>query len=550
MTGTVQSLYERFVKTTESMPNHPAVVYFNTPHWIPIHYQALHQSIRALAGFLHQNGLAKGDRIGIYMQNRPEWVITDMATYALGAVVVPIYPTLSEHDVHYIINDSGLKVVVVDAHDRFQISSRAMGEHSTLTTVITTHQFSEIQAKKIDAPHVPVQRDDLASIVYTSGTTGQQKGVMLTHGNFLSNVSDILSVYDISSEDTALSFLPLSHVFERTAGYYTLIARGATIYYAQSHQTVAKDLQAVKPTLIISVPRLYEKIYEKIMSQATGLKKTLLNWAISVGKTEGIRAKVADYLVFSKIRNRTGGNLRFCVSGGAPLAPHLCHFFDTIGLLILEGYGLTETAPVIACNTENAYKFGTVGHPLPSVTVKVAEDGELIAYGPNMMKGYWNKDTETQKVLTPDGGILTGDIVTIDKEGYITIVDRKKNLIVLSNGKNIAPQYIEARVLKSDCIDQVMVVGDNQKFVSALIVPKWDVIQATQSTSDNTLTVDILIQKELDQYQSELSSYEKIKRFIIVEYPFTEDAGELTPTLKLKRNVIYKKYEKSIASLY
>ncbi len=191
-----------------------------------------------------------------------------------------------------------------------------------------------------------------------------------------------------------------------------------------------------------------------------------------------------------------------------------------------------------------------MGHPLPSVTVKVAEDGELIAYGPNMMKGYWDKDEETQQVLTPDGGILTGDIVTIDKEGYITIVDRKKNLIVLSNGKNIAPQYIEAKVLKSDCIDQVMVVGDNQKFVSALIVPQWDVIQATQSISDNTLTVDILIQQELDEYQSELSNYEKIKQFIIVEHPFTEDAGELTPTLKLKRDVIYKKYKKAIISLY
>jgi long-chain acyl-CoA synthetase len=521
-----------------------------------------------MAAFLDKVGVSKGDRIGLYMKNCPEWVIVDMAAYRVGAIVVPIYPTLSETDVHYIINDSEMSVIVIDSEERYQIASTAQNSNQSLTnqsltTVVSVSKlnhkadnvcsFSEIYAQNLTGKQASVQQSDPASIVYTSGTTGQQKGVILTHGNFLSNITDILSVYDISSSDTALSFLPLSHVFERTAGYYLLIAKGATIYYAQSNLTVAKDLQQVKPTLIISVPRLYEKIYEKIMSQTTGLKKTLLNWALSVGKTaavgqtSGVKSLIAEYLVFKKIRDKTGGNLRFCISGGAPLAPHLCHFFHTIGLLILEGYGLTETAPVIACNTETNYKFGTVGHPLPNVTVKVAEDGELITYGPNIMKGYWKKEKETREAFTSDGGFLTGDIVSIDNEGYISIVDRKKNLIVLSNGKNIAPHYIESTIVKSLYIDQVIVIGDHQKFLSALIVPNWETIPLK---SKSKASLNTLIQDELNQYQSSLSHYETVKKFIIVAQPFTEETGELTPTLKPKRKVISKKYANFIEKLY
>ncbi len=551
------NLYQLFVNASKYYLDSAALVYCDSNQWVDISYDVLSQKIDYFSGFLNQQGIKKGDRIGLYMENRPEWVIADMAAYRLGAVVVPIYPTLSAQEVAYILNDSQMSFIIIDSQARFEIVDHLFND-SFLKCIVNVgsfnypellhiHSFYDGCAQKLMVNPVDVQLDDLASIVYTSGTTGEQKGVMLTHGNFLANVNDILSVYSLSATDRALSFLPLSHVFERTAGYYTLIAKGVTICYAQSHLTVAKDLQFIKPTVIVSVPRLYEKIYAKIMTQTVGWKKKLLDWAIDVGQSNGFYSWLAHQLVFKKILAKTGGKLRFCVSGGAPLADHLCSFFNSIGLLILEGYGLTETSPVVACNTETDYKFGTVGQPLPNVSLKVSEDGELIVYGPNVMKGYWKKEKETQFVLSADGGFKTGDLVKINNEGYVQIVGRKKHLIILSNGKNIAPNYIESNLLKSHYIDQVMVVGDCRKFLSALIVPNWDLIECKRD--DLTATIR-LIQVELDFYQSHLSNFERVKKFTIIENVFTQDSGELTPTLKLKRDIILNKYAQLIELMY
>ena len=360
------NLYQLFVNSAQFYSESAALIYYYENQWVEISYEVLCQKIDYFSGFLSDKGVQKGDRIGLYMENRPEWVIADMAAYRLGAVVVPIYPTLSEQEVAYIVNDSEMKLLILDSQLRFNIAVKLFNcsllkyivnvgsiAHDNATYI---YSFVDVCAQKLVTQQCDVDLNDLASIVYTSGTTGEQKGVMLTHGNFLANVTDILSVYDLSSADKALSFLPLSHVFERTAGYYTLIAKGVTICYAQSHLTVAQDLQTIKPTVIVSVPRLYEKIYAKIMTQTVGLKKQLLDWAVAVGQNNGIRSWVANQLVFKKILAKTGGKLRFCVSGGAPLAGHLCSFFDAIGLLILEGYGLTETSPVVACNAESDYK--------------------------------------------------------------------------------------------------------------------------------------------------------------------------------------------------
>ena len=551
------NLYQLFVNSAQFYSESAALIYYYENQWVEISYEVLCQKIDYFSGFLSDKGVQKGDRIGLYMENRPEWVIADMAAYRLGAVVVPIYPTLSEQEVAYIVNDSEMKLLILDSQLRFNIAVKLFNcsllkyivnvgsiAHDNATYI---YSFVDVCAQKLVTQQCDVDLNDLASIVYTSGTTGEQKGVMLTHGNFLANVTDILSVYDLSSADKALSFLPLSHVFERTAGYYTLIAKGVTICYAQSHLTVAQDLQTIKPTVIVSVPRLYEKIYAKIMTQTVGLKKQLLDWAVAVGQNNGIRSWVANQLVFKKILAKTGGKLRFCVSGGAPLAGHLCSFFDAIGLLILEGYGLTETSPVVACNAESDYKFGTVGQPLPTVSLRVAEDGELIVYGPNVMKGYWKKEAETKQVIADDGGFMTGDLVKIDHEGYVSIVGRKKHLIVLSNGKNIAPNYIESVLLKSNFIDQVMVVGDCRKFLSALIVPNWELDQLKSYDSAMMMT---LIQSELDSYQLSLSNYERVKKFTIVNDPFTQDSGELTPTLKLKRDIILQKHGHLIELMY
>ncbi len=497
------------------------------------------QRVQSLALGLSKLGVVAGDKVALISHNRFEWAVSDLAILSLGAINVPIYATLTASEIAYMLKDSDAKVVIVETSDQLHkivkhkqacpglkeivlidatgtnnAEEAAVSFYNDLMTsgALATDPEREAHLDGIDR----ISHETIASIVYTSGTTGNPKGVVLTHGNFLADVRDILAVIPLSSEDVVLSFLPLSHVFERTAGYYTLLAIGGTIYYAESIDTVRDDIGLAKPTAMISVPRLYEKMQAGILDSLTGIKKNLFFWALKVGQQwhnaltrHGtvpfmLRLKhyVAYRLVYHKIKQRMGGRLRFFVSGGAPLSKDLGRFFSHLGILIIEGYGLTETSPVIACNRVNAYKFGTVGKALPSLDVRLAEDGELIVKGATVMKGYHNLPEETAQVIDDNGFFHTGDIAEIDAEGFIRIVDRKKEIIVLSNGKKVPPQMVELRLTSSKFISQAVVVGENHNYLTALLVPdfiklnKW--ARARNISTDDVET--LLAHKEVQSF--------------------------------------------------
>ena len=420
-----------------------------------------------------------------------------------------------------------------------------------------------------------VKPGDVASIIYTSGTTGTPKGVMLSHANFVSNGKALDAVTDFNSTDTILSFLPLSHVLERMTTF-SFLYKGATIAYAESIETVAENLVEVRPTIMISVPRLFDKIYTRVMDQVlagSGLKKKIFFWALKTGKKVSarqlakqpipgwlaFRRKLADRLVFSKITAKTGGRVKFFVSGGAPLARDIAEFFHALGIIILEGYGLTETSPVLACNTFTDLKFGAVGKPVPGVEIRIAADGEVLARGPNVMLGYYKKEAETREAFE-DGWFKTGDIGFLDREGFLVITDRKKDLIVTAGGKNVAPQPIENLLKANPYIQNAVVVGANRKFISALIVPDYDKLEAYAKTAGIPFAdraelcrreeiVNFLL-AEVNRATPNLASYERIKKIAVLDRDFEEQAGEMTPTLKVKRSFVETKYKATIDALY
>jgi long-chain acyl-CoA synthetase len=552
------------------------------------------QDVQSLAMALSSLGVAKGDAVALLSHNRFEWAVADLAILSLGAINVPIYATLTGSEIAYMLKDSQAKVLIAETAEHLEkvlVYKDTCPHLETLVLMDTvpdghsdvfayaallekgrniTSTDCELYLDRLDS----ISQSDIASIVYTSGTTGNPKGVVLTHGNFLANIRDILAAIPLSSEDVVLSFLPLSHVFERTAGYYTLLAIGGTIYYAESIDTVRSDIALAKPTAMISVPRLYEKMHAGILDSLSGVKKTLFYWALKVGQQwhnaltrHGrvpfiLRVKhfLAYRLVHHKVKQRMGGRLRFFVSGGAPLSKELGRFFSHLGILIIEGYGLTETAPVIACNRVNAYKFGTVGKALPSQDVRLADDGELIVRGPNVMRGYHNLPDATAEVIDENGFFHTGDIAEIDAEGFIRIVDRKKEIIVLSNGKKVPPQMVELRLTASKFISQAVVVGENHNYLTALLVPDFIKLHKWARTR-NIDTEDVhalLMHKDVQAFYyavikkalSELASFEQIKKFLLLPQEFSPELGEVTPSLKLRRKVIYKKYETEISLMY
>jgi long-chain acyl-CoA synthetase len=420
------------------------------------------------------------------------------------------------------------------------------------------------------------RENDPCTIIYTSGTTGEPKGVVLTHKNILSNVSDAHKSFNIGSEDLFLSFLPLCHVFERMAGYYTALACGATIAYAESIEKISTNLKEIKPTLMTAVPRLFERMYSKIIRKVekeSEKKKKIFYWAIEVGRSyEEIRKnagsiplalivkrKLADKLVFSKLREATGGKLKFFISGGAALSRNLGEFFEALGIKIIEGYGLTESSPVLAANRFEDYKFGTVGKPFPSVEIKIAKDGEILARGPNIMQGYYKKKKETEEMLK-DGWLHTGDIGVFDAEGFLIITDRKKSLFKTSGGKYIAPTPIENMFLASKYIDQFILIGDRRMFLSALIVPDFDALQEYADAHRihyndvkdlvNLKQIYDMLDEEFGKFQKKLANFERIRKFTILNEPFTVESGEMTPTLKLKRKVIEQRYKNLIDEMY
>lgn len=562
--------------------------------YVNISAREVAETIEALSAALLNLGLKPGQRVGLLSETRPEWAFADMAILCASGVTVPIYSTLPPAQIEYIIKDSGMEILFVSGIAAMQkimeIKNRvpqlqrvivmdapeSLPDQVVSLSQLVTQGQSELQKN----PGIVRERasmtkpEDVFTIVYTSGTTGVPKGVMLTHANIVSNIRAIFVFFQFRPDDRALSFLPLSHIFERMAGYYCLLYAGATIAYAESVEAMPKNLLEVRPTVLMSVPRVYEKFYSRIMDNVAaehGLKKQLALWAFKMAekKTEAVlqrkppsfffsvRYALADALVFSKIRSRLGGRLRLLVSGGAALPRSLALFFHGIGFTILEGYGLTETSPVIACNRPDQFKFGTVGPAIPGVEIKIAEDGEILTRGPHVMKGYFNKPKETSDAITPDGWFRTGDIGEIDSDGFLRITDRKKDLIVTSAGKNIAPQFVENALKSSRYVAQIVVVGDKRKFPSALVVPNMENLRrfaAANGISENDILTHpaVLneIQNDFDRLSLDLASFERVKKIALLDNEFTVESGEMTPSMKVKRNVVEKKYKDLIDQFY
>jgi long-chain acyl-CoA synthetase len=580
----VDTLSKAFWRSVEQHGEKPALLVKREKQYRPITYTELGRRVYAFARALHELGVRKGDRVSILAENCPEWAITDWATLCLGAITVPIYPTLTAPQVGEILRDSEPKVLVVSDKKQRRKACEAVegtglnpqmiciepdsgGETPSFEQML--NQPGALTESELRALVDASQPDDIITFIYTSGTTGEPKGAMLTHRNLLSNIEAVLELIDWRPDDVFLSFLPLSHVFERMGGHFLPIYAGLTIAYAESLFTLANDMVEVKPTLMLGVPRFYASVMDRILAsvrQMPPLRQKLFYRTLEVGKVYaqcwregrsaplGVRLQhaVLDKLVAAKIRERVGGRLRYFVSGGAALPKEVAEFFHAFGILIIEGYGLTETSPVLTVNPPNAPRFGSVGKPIRGVEIKIAEDGEILARGSNIMLGYYKKPEATAAAIDPDGWFHTGDVGYMDKDGYLYITDRKKDILVLANGKNVAPQPIENMLKQSELIQEAVVYGDGMSAPVALIVPNIDALRAfakqqgIEATDDDALLNHDAVQKrfrqELERVNRELADFQRLKGFRLISKPFSIETGELTPTLKVKRRVVAEKY--------
>ncbi len=556
-------------------------------------YREILSRAMSVAGGLHALGIAPGERVAILSENRAEWSQTDWGALLAQVPDVPIYSTLTAPQVAFILRDSGARVVFASTEEQMEKALAArescpqdlrvvvfdplpdlpegvMGWEEFLS--LGKETLAHIGEDDLRARAEAVTPQDTATILYTSGTTGDPKGVILTHNNLYANLWACLQIIPVHSADSTLSFLPLSHVLQRTADYF-FFSEGCTIAYARSLKTIAEDLLMVRPTKVVSVPRVYEKIYKKITDQA-GLKGTLVRWAQEVGEawaeerlagrqpTRVLRGgyRMAHFLVFRKIHQSVGGRLEFFISGGAPLAPEINKFFYSAGILILEGYGLTETSPVLTANTLDDFQVGTVGAPIPGTEIRIAEDGEILVRGPQVMQGYFNRPEDTATAISDDGWFATGDIGEIDERGHLRITDRKKDILVTAGGKNIAPQPIESLLSKSPFVDQAVLLGEGRNFPALLIVPAFERLEAWArdagiSASDRgELLRDPRVQERMGEegfpWFRDLAVFEKPKKIGLIRDEFSIEAGVLTPSQKVRRRVVYKRYGDLIERLY
>lgn len=554
--------------------------------WKTISAAEVYGRVRALATMLAGWGIGKGDRVALLSENRWEWPVVDFATLAIGAVDVPLYMTLTPEQVGYMLRDSGAKVAVVSTREQYD-KVRMAGELPALEHVVVmedgefggAENFSSLLARSrdlqvrddaFDTRAREVKPEDLATIIYTSGTTGEPKGVMLTHGNLASNFTLSTVPFGFAERDLCISFLPLSHVTARHLDY-ALMINGVTLAYCPKIDMLRHAMQAVRPTIFVAVPRVYEKIRQGVEGKSHGLKKRILGWSLGVGKTHrtetfagrlpgGATWKIADKLVFSKIRTAFGGRVETFVSGGAPLGMDTAGWFADVGIRILEGYGLTETSPVIALNTREKYRIGSVGPILANVQVRLAADGELEVQGPSVFQGYWNKPNETAEAFTPDGWMRTGDIASLDGDGFLYITDRKKELLKTSGGKLIAPQPIENKLKARALVGNAALVGDKHKFACAIISPNFATLESWAKVKGVTFNnrVDLVrndqviarYQRIVDEVNATLAPFETIKRLALVPHEWSVETDELTPSMKLKRRIVEKKYAPQIAEFY
>ena len=550
-------------------------------------YNQIRDAARRGAAALARSGLKRGDRAAILSENRIEWALADWSCLCAGVVDVPIYSTLPAYQVAYILEDSGAALVFVSDAEQLEKVREAAGGLTREVEVVVFDgsaagdgavSWDDFLARGDDATlddfvagAKEADPGDVATMIYTSGTTGQPKGVMLTHNNVASNIWASGQILEVSPSDASISFLPLSHVLQRMVDYM-FFAGGCTVTHG-AIETVAADMKVLRPTVLVSVPRLYEKVYQRVMS-ATGVKGKLVGWAVGVGRRFALHREagtapsallklqygLADRLVFSKIRAAVGGRLRFFVSGGAALAPEINRFFLGAGITILEGYGLSETSPVTNVNTFEDFRVGTVGKPVPGTEIRIADDGEILIRGPQVMKGYYGLDEMTQEVISDDGWFSTGDIGELSSDGFLKITDRKKDLIKTSGGKYIAPQLIENLLKKNGYVDQAVVIGEGRKFVSVLVVPAFERLGgwaegAGLDASDGAALLrdarcQTLLQDEFFGELRDLARFETPKKIGLIAEPFSVEDGTLTPTQKVRRTAVTAKYADLIESFY
>jgi long-chain acyl-CoA synthetase len=591
--ATLVEVYER-VAAVHHKPD--TLNYKRDGAWHSIPADEMLRRDRWIALGLYSLGVRKGDRVALLSESRVEWVLADQGCIFAGAVTVPIYPTLTPQQAAYILNDSGARALFISTRAKFEEFEPALRECANVEKIIVfdseglsrpngmsldelEERGRELEREQPDlaARLASASRpDDLATIIYTSGTTGEPKGVMLTHANMVSNLIDSSNHFEFGEKDSALSVLPLSHGFERQAMNMYLY-HGMSVYFGEALEKIGINLREVHPTVLVGVPRIYEKILEKAAENASGKGKAnaaLFAWALNIGKAWAqlkayrqripfwlsLRHKLADMLVFRRLRAAMGGRIRLFVSGGAALSPDVALALNGAGLPIVQGYGLTETSPVITAGRLDDNRVGSCGKPIRNVEVRVAADGEIEARGPNIMRGYWNKPEETRAVITEDGWFKTGDIGSIDAEGYLTITDRKKELWKTSGGKYIAPQPIEQLIKSSRFVSQVVVIGNGRKFPAALIVPDWEQLASYAKLKGLALSTHAefcrnpriidLFERQIAARTETLAQFEKIKRIALLDHELTMEGGELTPTLKVKRRVIDEKYRDVIDRIY
>jgi long-chain acyl-CoA synthetase len=558
-----------------------------------ISYRETLRIVKGIVSSLSAQGVEPGDRVALMSENRPEWALADYGCLCAGVIDVPIYATLKAGQVAYLLEDSGAKLIFVSTEEQMDKARDAASECPRDISIVVFDMVPDLPAGVMSwasflaagADRADMWSDEhfretalqakpheVATVLYTSGTTGDPKGVMLTHNNVASNVLASLMVLEVSDGDNTISFLPLSHILQRMVDFLFFYS-GCRLAYPRSMDTLVADMKVVRPTVVVSVPRIYEKIYNGVMG-ARGLKKKLIDWAVGVadrtvelrlagGEPSGLLAlqyRLADKLVFSKVKEAVGGRLRFFFSGGGPLAPTLNRFFYSIGMIILEGYGLTETSPVTNVNSVEAFRIGTVGMALPGTAIKIAADGEILVRGPQVMKGYYKKPEATSEVIDADGWFATGDIGEIDADGFLTITDRKKDIIVTAGGKNVAPQPIENLLKTNRFVEQAVMIGDRRRYCSLLIVPAFEVLEAW--ASDNGVSwndraelvgspaVIECMEREVFGALAHLAAFEQPKKMALLDEELSIENGLLTPTLKVKRRVVQERLDALIDELY